>query len=674
MSGHPHQGMPRNLSSNKIAKTLAGEELDDQEVYPLDEGKTARDEGRFVFETAWEVANKVGGIYTVLRSKAQISTEELGDQYCMFGPMKDEKWRLEVEKIEPENRTIRAAMSQFHKDGFRCMYGRWLIDGYPKVILFDLGSGADRMNEWKHELYEKCKVGIPHEDIESNDAVILGFMVAIFLKHFRESVTGYQPLVVAHFHEWQAGVGLLMTRLWKLDIATVYTTHATLLGRHLCAGGADLYNNIDKFDLDAEAGKRKIYHQYCLERAACHAAHVFTTVSEITGLEAEHLLDRKPDILTPNGLNVVKFAALHEFQNLHANNKEKINNFVRGHFHGHLDFDLDRTLYFFTAGRYEFSNKGGDFFIEALARLNHYLKTTSDPRHMGVTVVAFLIYPAPANSFNVESLKGQAVTKQLKETVDRIKESVGQRIFDTCLRGSIPDGEDLLTAAERIQLKRCIMATQKHQLPPICTHNMVRSDDQVLDALRRTNLFNDRSDRVKVVFHPEFLSSVSPLIGLDYEDFVRGCHLGVFPSYYEPWGYTPAECTVMGIPSVSTNLSGFGCFMQENVEDPEGYGIYVVDRRYKNAEDSIRQLAQIMYDFCGYSRRQRIIQRNRTERLSDLLDWNSLGVFYRDCRRLALERLHPDIDRIIRENEGKVPSAATSRRPSVHSSDAEDED
>lgn len=158
-------------------------------------------------------------------------------------------------------------------------------------------------------------------------------------------------------------------------------------------------------------------------------------------------------MLTPNGLNVVKFAALHEFQNLHAQNKEKINQFIRGHFHGHLDFDLDKTLYFFTAGRYEFSNKGGDMFIESLARLNHYLKTTSDPRHMGVTVVAFLIYPAPANSFNVESLKGQAVTKQLKEAVDRIKEKVGQRIFDICLQGHLPEPEELMSPADNILVR-----------------------------------------------------------------------------------------------------------------------------------------------------------------------------------------------------------------------------
>uniref|UniRef100_A0A1I7UFD1 Glycogen [starch] synthase n=1 Tax=Caenorhabditis tropicalis TaxID=1561998 RepID=A0A1I7UFD1_9PELO len=618
-----HGRMPRNLSSNKIAKMIAGEDLNVGKVLEMDAGRSAREEGRFVFECAWEVANKVGGIYTVLRSKAQISTEELGDQYCMFGPMKDGKWELEVDPIEPENRTIRAAMKRFQADGFRCVYGRWLVKGQPQVILFDLGSGAAKMNEWKQELFEKRKIEIPHEDIESNDAVILGFMVAIFLKHFRKSVTSHTPLVVAHFHEWQAGVGLLMTRLWKLDIATVYTTHATLLGRHLCSQDADSYNKLESFNFDDEAGKRNIYHQYCLERAACQTAHVFTTVSEITGLEAEHFLRRKPDILTPNGLN------------------DKI--------------------------------KGGDMFIESLGLLNQHLQE-NDPSHMGVTVVAFLIYPAPADTFNVESLKGQAVTKQLKEAVDRIKEKVGQRIFDICLQGHLPDPEELLSPADNILLKRCIMALHNSSLPPICTHNMIRADDPVLEALRRAALFNKPEDRVKIVFHPEFLSSVFPLIGLDYENFVRGFNLGVFPSYYEPWGYTPAECTVMGIPSVSTNLSGFGCFIHKFVENHESNGIYVINRTYQTDEEAVVKLAEVMSDFCGKSVSEHNFIRCSIENISTLVTWNNLGKQYRDCRRLALESLHPDVDKIMRENEGKVPSAATSRRPSIHSSDGEDEE
>ncbi|CAN0242598.1 unnamed protein product [Lampetra planeri] len=130
-------------------------------------------------------------------------------------------------------------------------------------------------------------------------------------------------------------------------------------------------------------------------------------------------------------------------------------------------------------------------------------------------------------------------------------------------------------------MKRAIFATQRKSLPPVCTHNMLDdASDPVLSNIRRIGIFNDPADRVKIIFHPEFLSSTSPLLPMDYDDFVRGCHLGVFPSYYEPWGYTPAECTVMGIPSISTNLSGFGCFMGEHVADPMSYGIYILDRRY----------------------------------------------------------------------------------------------
>ena len=260
-------------------------------------------------------------------------------------------------------------------------------------------------------------------------------------------------------------------------------------------------------------------------------------------------------------MNVVQFAALHEFQNMHAQAKAKIHDFVRGHFYGHFNFDLDKTIYMFTAGRYEFTNKGADMFLEGLARLNYMLKSSGST----TTVVAFLIFPARTNNFKVDSLKGQAVVKQLKETVANIQNKVGDRLFESCLRQKIPDSSELLTQSDLVQLKRCIYSLQRPNLPPICTHMVEDQKDQILSTLRKVHLFNDDSDRVKVVFHPELLSSTSPLLSMDYDQFVRGCHLGVFPSYYEPWGYTPAECTVMGIPSITTNLSGFGSFIEKHV-------------------------------------------------------------------------------------------------------------
>lgn len=445
--------------------------------------------------------------------------------------------------------------------------------------------------------------------------------------------------IIAHFHEWLAGVALPLTKRRRIDVTTIFTTHATLLGRYLCAGSVDFYNNLQYFDVDAEAGKRGIYHRYCIERASAHAADVFTTVSHITAYESEHLLKRKPDGVLPNGLNVKKFSAMHEFQNLHSQAKEKINDFVRGHFYGHNDFDQENTLYFFTAGRYEYRNKGVDMFIESLARLNHRLKVAGSK----MTIVAFIIMPAQTTSLTVESLKGQAVIKSLHDTVDVITSSIGKRLIERCLQWrdgeEIPDEKDLLSSSDKIMLRRRLFGMRRNNLPPIVTHNMTNdADDPVLNQLRRVQLFNQPSDRVKIVFHPEFLNSANPVFPIEYDDFVRGTHMGVFASYYEPWGYTPAECTVMGVPSITTNLSGFGCYMEELIENASDYGIYIVDRRTKGIDDSVNQLTHFMYEFAAKSRRQRINQRNRTERLSDLLDWKRMGLEYVKARQLALRR------------------------------------
>jgi glycogen(starch) synthase len=177
-------------------------------------------------------------------------------------------------------------------------------------------------------------------------------------------------------------------------------------------------------------------------------------------------------------------------------------------------------------------------------------------------------------------------------------------------------------------------------------------NNPILNGLRSVHLFNHESDRVKVIFHPEFLTPNNPLFNMEYEEFLRGCHIGVFPSYYEPWGYTPAECTIMGIPSITTNLSGFGSFISQKISFPEDYGIYIVDRRLKSVEESLNQLTDMMENFCKKTRRQRINQRNRTERLSDVLDWDRMGMEYVKARHVAIKRRWPDLVPDSDESEG----------------------
>nr|POE65658.1 glycogen [starch] synthase [Quercus suber] len=594
-----------------------------------------------LFEVATEVANRVGGIYSVLKSKAQVTTAEYGSNYTLLGPLNRPSAAVEVEEIEPKDPAMIATIKSMNERGIQTLYGRWLIDGAPRVLLFDTGTGYYKLDEWKGDLWSTAGIPSPPDDHETNEAIVFGYLVAWFLGEYVYHEK--ERAVIAQFHEWLAGVALPLCRKRKIDVTTIFTTHATLLGRYLCAGSVDFYNNLQYFDVDAEAGKRGIYHRYCIERGAAHAADVFTTVSHITAYESEHLLKRKPDGVLPNGLNVKKFSATHEFQNLHQTHKERISDFIRGHFYGHNDFDMDKTLYFFTAGRYEYRNKGVDMFIESLARLNHQMKSAGSD----MTVVAFIIMPAQTTSLAVEALKGQAVIKSLKDTLGHIESNIGKKLFEKSLTWHegqpVPDEKDLLSAQDKIMLRRRLFAMKRNNLPPIVTHNLVNdAEDPILNQIRRCQLFNAPSDRVKVIFHPEFLSSGNPVLPIDYDDFVRGTHLGVFSSYYEPWGYTPAECTVMGVPSITTNLSGFGCYMEELIENAADYGIYIVDRRMKGVDDSVNQLADYMFDFTKKSKRQRINQRNRTERLSDLLDWKRMGMEYVKARQLALRRAYPD--------------------------------
>ncbi|CAR30917.1 ZYRO0E05566p [Zygosaccharomyces rouxii] len=611
-----------------------------------------------VFEVATEVANRVGGIYSVLKSKAPVTVAQYGDNYTLMGPLNNGTWQSEVEELDwtanetftEELRPLQSVLKSMHSRGVRFVFGRWLIDGSPRVILFKLDSVRGFLNEWKGDLWSLVGIPSPEHDPETDDAIILGYMVAWFLGELAH--LDHKHTIVTHCHEWLASVALPLCRKRRIDVVTIFTTHATLLGRYLCAAGnIDFYNNLAHFDVDHEAGKRGIYHRYCIERAAAHTADVFTTVSQITALEAEYLLKRKPDGILPNGLNVVKFQAVHEFQNLHAIQKEKINEFVRGHFHGCFDFDLDNTLYFFTAGRYEYKNKGADMFIEALARLNYRLKVSGSKK----TVVAFIIMPAKNKSFTVEALKSQAAVKALENSVAEVTRSIGKRMFEYAMRyphmgvhSEIPqDLDELLRPSDKILLKKRVFGLRRAEgeLPPVVTHNMVDdANDPILNQIRHVALFNHSSDPVKIIFHPEFLNQNNPILGLDYDEFVRGCHLGVFPSYYEPWGYTPAECTVMGVPSITTNLSGFGAYMEDliEVDQAKDYGIYIVDRRFKAPEESVEQLVDYMEDFCKKNRRQRINQRNRTERLSDLLDWRRMGLEYVKAKQLALRRAYPE--------------------------------
>jgi glycogen(starch) synthase len=587
----------------------------------------------FLFEVSHEVAKKSGGIYTVISSKSMLSVMEYGDRYALVGPYSPATAAIEFEELVP-SQWVQAFLDKLRAKGVIAHFGRWLVKGSPRCFLLETKASAANLATWRADL----QGAVANEfDTEANDAIVFGYQCAHFFQEL-EAIAGERK-IVAHFHEWLASVGLIVMRKWGVKIPTLFTTHATLLGRYIAAGGMDLYASLHQgVNPDSEAGTRQIYNRHWIEVGAARGADVFTTVSDITNYEAQCLLGREADVVTPNGLNTEKFTAMHEFQNLHKRYKDVIAEFCRGHFFGNYDFDLDNTLFFFTAGRREYRNKGVDLMIEALADLNYQLKRDVSK----VTVVAFIIMPGAHQSYNVESIKGQSVRRQIRETCHDITKRIAERMYEEILHGRVPTSDKLLGEEDVIMLKRrVLLATQSPRLPPVVTHNMVNdAEDEILCHVRRCSLFNNHEDRVKIIYHPEFLSATSPILPLDYSDFVRGCHLGVFVSYYEPWGYTPAECALSGVPSITSNLTGFANYMQRRLTSPEDHGIYIIDRRNKSFHDSKDQLAGAMWRFCQMNRRQRIEQRNKTERLSDILSWDVMYKHYVKARNLALKRAY----------------------------------
>jgi glycogen(starch) synthase len=585
-----------------------------------------------LFEVAWEVCWQLGGIYTVIRTKAPQMSRIWGDRYCLIGPYNRDTAEVEIEECQPTG-PIAIACERLRSMGIRVHHGHWLITGRPRVILLEFGAAMDRMGEFGYYLWKDHGIQLP-EDQEVKNVVSFGFLVGMFFQELSKAPNVQLP-ILAHFHEWMGGLGCMRIKHLNLPVATVFTTHATLLGRYLCTDNPDFYSKLPWINPDHAAGHYNIYARYSIERGATHTADVFTTVSDITGLEAEKLLSRRPCIITPNGLNIQKFAALHEFQNLHKDYKEVIHQFVAGHFFPSYNFDLEKTIYLFTSGRYEYRNKGMDVFIESLARLNHWLKAGGIP----INVVAFIITRAPYKNINVDVLRNQSMFDELSKMCEHITEEMGRALLHSVSAGRLPERGELMNEEAITRLKRGMHAWRSWKQPPIVTHDLWNDGtDPVLCQLRACQLFNARHDPVKVVFHPDFVSATSPLIGLDYDQFVRGCHMGVFPSYYEPWGYTPAECVASGTPSVTSDLAGFGSYVQQNIQDPNSKGLFIVGRRYASWDQSAHQLTEILFNFCLKDRRARIELRNRTERLSDYFDWSNLIVHYNEAHKLAMQR------------------------------------
>lgn len=587
----------------------------------------------YCLEVSWEVCNKVGGIYTVLSSKAASMKEFYGEGYVAVGPYFANKVRGEFsEKIPPE--PMRGVFERLKSEGVICHYGNWLVESEPEAVLLDFATLAATKNEIKRELWDNYGIdSLNTQYFDYDEPVVWAYGAGKFIEAFAGSVP--DKSVVAHFHEWLSAAGLLYLHSRKARVATVFTTHATVLGRTMTNSNMDIYACLGCVDPDNESRKLGVHTKHQTEASAARNADVFTTVSDITGLEAEYFLQKKPDMIVHNGLNMDHFPTFEEASVRHRRLKRKIHEFVRYYFFPYYAFDEEKTLYYFMLGRYEFHNKGIDVFIKALGELNKRLKKEKSKK----SIVAFIWVPTNIRSIKRELLENRTQYMDVKESIADEIEVVKDKLITSIVSQNKVCDVDLLTSETFNEVKRKVLRFRKSGSPPLCTHDLYdEENDLILKACADAGLNNSAEDSVKVVLYPIYLTGADGLLDLSYYESIQGSHLGVFPSFYEPWGYTPLEAAALGVCAVTTDLSGFGKYIEGHLAQKKFPGVFVVKRMGVSDDDFVKSLANVLITFANYSQDERIKNKIEAKHVSSLADWKFMVKQYIAAHRTAVSK------------------------------------
>lgn len=478
-----------------------------------------------LIETSWEVCNKVGGIYTVLSTKAKNLHNIYKDNLIFVGP---DVWTAETPS--PYFTELKTALKDWKSkvelpEGVSVRVGRWNVPGKPLAILVKF----DGMYAVKDELYSQMwnlyGVDSLHAYGDYDEACAFSHAAGIVIESLCKFYGDAKKNIVAHFDEWTTGMGLLYVKWRCPDVATVFTTHATSIGRSICGNGKPLYDYLKGYNGDQMAAELNMQSKHSLEKAAAHQADCFTTVSDITAVECAQLLEREPDVVTPNGFEPTFVPAKTKFKTCRLAARRsmlKVASAMTGQTYG------DDTFILCTSGRCEYRNKGIDLFLDVLNSLKDM-----DPCRK---VLAFVLVPAWSGDARQELIR------------------------------SLADGK-----AERIA-------------DPVITHQLHNYDsDAIIGRIHHHGFSNQESDRVDVIYVPCYLNGNDGVFDMTYYQLLIGMDATVFPSYYEPWGYTPLESVAFGVPTITTSLSGFGQWiMRCFTDDFEATGVYVVDRNDSN--------------------------------------------------------------------------------------------
>ncbi len=585
----------------------------------------------FIFEVSWEVVNKVGGINTVIATKAREMVKNYGANYFLIGPYFKEKTLGQFEELQAPEYFL-PIFEDLKSKGVKVYFGKWLIEGEPLVMLLDFDALMSYADSIKKELWDFYQVDSLGASSDFDDPVVWSFAVGKLIESLDKNIPGKK--ILGHFHEWLSGAAILYLKNKNVNIATVFTTHATTLGRSLANNNVDFYSKFDQMDPESEARLNYIQHKFKVEKSAAQNSDIFTTVSEITAIEAEHFLGRKPDFTLPNGIDVEKFPTIEEITRHHSIQRNRLREFLIYYFFPHYSFDIKQTLFYFIGARYEFHNKGIDVYIKALSKLNEKMKKENSKK----TIISFIFVPTAVDGINEKLAKSREYFRDIMNSFEEVHDELDDALLYSLLMRKNSKIDDLFEESFLRSLNNQIsrLKNSAGDSPLLATHNVVDKNDQILKSLKENNLTNKEEDKVKVVFYPIYNSGSDGVLNLEYYEAIQGSHLGVFPSFYEPWGYTPLESAGLGVASITTDLSGFGRYFKEDVKGKEFPGVYVIDRFKKSDDEVIENLFDIMYKYSTFSRRDRVENKISAYKLAEQADWSKFAKRYFDAHKQAL--------------------------------------
>ena len=542
----------------------------------------------FIFESSWEVCNKVGGIYTVLSTRAKTLQDEMKDRIIFIGP---DCWKEnECPYFREDNSLLAEWQWETKEQGLKVKVGRWTIPGEPIAILVDFIPFFEKKNEIYGWLWEKYQVDSLHAYGDYDEASMFSYAAALVVEslykfNVERGMFDRSTKVIYHANEWMCGLGALYINNKLPEIGTIFTTHATSIGRSIAGNQKPLYDYLFAYNGDQMAGELNMQSKHSIEKQTAWHVDCFTTVSDITAKECLELLDKPVDVVLPNGFDdsfVPKGAQFTKKRKAARKRLLEVANALLGE---QLD---DDTLIVSTSGRYEFRNKGIDVFVEAMNRLLR-------DRDLKKKVLAFIEVPG----------------------------WVGEPRKD--LQERLASGKQYDSALEVPQITHWL-------------HNM--SHDNVLSMMKYYDMHNRKDENVKVIFLPCYLDGKDGILNMHYYDVVLGNDLCVYPSYYEPWGYTPLEAVAFRVPCITTDLAGFGLWANKEFghygELKDGVKvIHRTDYNYSEVADAIKDAVA---DFSAMSKKEVDECRKKADALSKKALWSNFIEYYYEAYDIALTK------------------------------------